>query len=110
MGLNAHWDDFLDTLKDGVKDLADNTLKGFPEQAQEDAEAFATFARAKLELWSDALTQGKIEEDDFEFLVGGLTKLAKLHGLVAKGIVAKRLDDFRNGLTSLIIKTVIGMI
>ena len=110
MSLDGKWNDFLDAISDGVEELAKNTLKGFVSEAKADAQSFADFSRDKVELWARAVAEGKIDRDDFEFLMSGLKSLAKLHTLTAKGIAAKRLDDFRQGLISLFINTVFDLI
>lgn len=106
MSLDVNWDAFLDKFLDGSEELAKNALKGFASDSRKDAQAFANFSRAKIILWSKALAEEKIDQDDFEFLLTGLKTLARLHALTAKGIAQKRLDDFRTALISLLIETV----
>ncbi len=110
MAVDLDWDAFLDTLTQGTRDLAEATLDGVTDQAIKDARSFASFSETKLKKWSKALSEGQIDREDFDFLVSGLASLAKLHALTAKGITAKKLDNFRAALLSLVVDSVFDLV
>ena len=110
MAFNDFWDDFGQTVRLGLKDLAQNSLGGGLEQAQADAEAFLTAARPKLARWADALASGALTLEEFEFLVQSQRDLAKLHALTAIGLAVTRLERFRTGLISLVVNAALKTI
>lgn len=75
------------------------------DQAEADAKAFTSGSGDALRLWGDALAQGRITKEDFEYLVGGQKDLAKMHALKAVGVTQARLERFRTGLISLIVNS-----
>ncbi|KNG93593.1 hypothetical protein [Pseudaestuariivita atlantica] len=103
MSLTNNWDGFLEAVRDGVVVLAKNTVNDAVSQAQNDAQAFIAKTETRLKRWGDALADGVIDLDDFEFLVGGQRDLAQLHALKAIGLAKAQLERFRQGLISLIV-------
>lgn len=110
MGLSDLWEGFAATVKEGVGELARNTVGDFIPQAQADATAFLNASGEKLRKWGDLLANGQISADEFEFLLGSQRDLAKMHALTALGLTATRLERFRTGLISLIVKSAFGVI
>ena len=103
MSLSGSWNSFINAIEEGLKTLAKNTVQEALEQAEADAKAFVENSEESLRRWGDALAQGKITKDDFEYLVGGQKDLAKMHALKAVGITQARLERFRTGLISLVV-------
>lgn len=103
MSLSGNWNAFIEAVEEGLKTLAKNTVLDALDQAKADAKAFVNDSEESLRRWGDALAQGKITKDDFEYLVGGQKDLAKLHALKAVGLNQVRLERFRTGLISLIV-------
>lgn len=99
------WDDFAQTVRLGLKDLAQNSLGGALDQAEADAAAFLAAAKPKLARWADALAQGAITAEEFDFLVKSQRDLARLHALTALGLAVTRLERFRTGLISLVVNS-----
>ncbi|WP_299877686.1 hypothetical protein [uncultured Sulfitobacter sp.] len=105
MSLSGSWEDFIEAVQDGLKTLAKNTVQEALDQAEADAKAFLKDSEDALRRWGDALAQGKITKDDFEYLVGGQKELAKMHALKAIGVSQARLERFRTGLISLFVSS-----
>lgn len=105
MSLSDSWDNFIVAVQDGLKTLAKNTVQDALDQAEADAKAFVKDSEESLRRWGDALAQGKITKEDFEYLVGGQKDLAKMHALKAIGVTQARLERFRTGLISLIVSS-----
>ncbi|SDY29818.1 hypothetical protein [Citreimonas salinaria] len=105
MSLSGSWDEFVDAVREGLKRLAENTVQEAFDQAEADAMVFLQGSEQSLRRWGDALAQGKITKDDFEYLVGGQKDLAKMHALKAIGVTQARLERFRTGLISLVVSS-----
>ncbi len=99
------FDDFVDALTEGAKDLAKDIFDGFEEQAKEDAKAFAQKAEADLRRWVKLLEDGKITKQDFGDLVEGKKALAEIHALTVAGISLTKLERFRSGLIDMVVDT-----
>lgn len=110
MSLSGNWEDFVDAVEDGLKTLAKNTVQETLDQAETDAKAFVKESEESLRRWGDALAQGKITKDDFEYLVGGQKDLGKMHALKAAGVAQARLERFRTGLISLIVSSAFDVV
>ncbi len=110
MSLSDNWEDFVATVRSGVTELAKNTLGGALDQAKADAESFLETAKPKLRRWADALANGQITREEFEFLVGTQRDLASLHAITALGMIKTRVERFRTGLISLVVNSAFGAI
>lgn len=94
----ADFDDFLDTLKDELFDLAADHLDDFKDQAVDDVEEFLDGAEEDMRRWTTLLAEDKISEDDFKSLVKGQKDLAQMEALEQAGLAAVELDRFRENL------------
>jgi len=101
----AIFDDFLNALKDGLKQLVADTVQDFTQAATKDGRAFLDKARADLERWTSALAHGHLSKDDFAFLVKGKKDLAEMEALKQAGLALVRLDQFRSSLIDLVVGT-----
>lgn len=94
---------YLNSVLDGIKDLAKNTLGGFESQAKEDAADFMTKAKDDLQRWTNLLASRDITEQDFSDLVQAKKALADMHHVSTIGLGLARLERFRSGLIDLFI-------
>ena len=101
----SNFDDFVNTIEEGVKELAKKTLKGFKDEALTDAKAFLESSKNDLQRWTKLLAKGDLLQDDFECLVMGRKDVAELHVLKQSGLGLVRLDRFKNALLDLVIDT-----
>lgn len=101
----ASFNDFLNALKDGLKQLVAQSLADYKDAAVQDGEAFLTKTRADLERWTGELAQGQVSKDDFEWLVRGKKDLGEMEALKQAGLTLVRLDQFRTSLINLVIGT-----
>jgi hypothetical protein len=101
----TEFNDFLDTVFSGTKDLARKTLVGAVRAAEQDARTFLKRAEGDLKAWTIALHEGDLSQEEFENLVQGLKDLAVLAALTEKGIAAARLQKFREGLIDIVVKS-----
>ncbi|WP_342075383.1 hypothetical protein [Yoonia sp. SS1-5] len=105
MAVTFDWDGFVQGVEDGVKTLAKNSVGDAVDHARSDAKDFVELNKKSIKRWGEALKAGTISKDDFEFLVGGQKSLAKMHALKALGLSQARLERFRKGLMSLVVRS-----
>jgi len=101
----SNFDDFVDAVEEGVKELAKKTLKGFKDEALADAKSFLEASKDDLQRWTKLLAKGELSQNDFEWLVTGRKDVAELHALKQSGLAIIRLDRFKNALLDLVIDT-----
>ncbi len=105
----SKFSDFIDAIEGGVKELAKQTLKGFKEDALDDAKQFLGSSEDDLKRWSKLLAQGKLSEHDFEWLVMGKKDVIELLKLKQSGLALVRLDRFKSALLNLVIDTALDI-
>ncbi len=105
-----NFDTFVDAVKSGIPELAKNTVKDFAADAEQDFQTFLESSKDDLRRWTDALADGKLTGDEFGFLVKMRLDLAKMHALTATGIAQARVDRFRKGVTSLVVKSALAVL
>ena len=101
----SSFDDFVEAIKNGARDLAKETFDGFENEARDDAEAFLEKTKQDLQRWTNLLDQGELTEQDFSDLVLAKAALAEVHGLRQKGVALTKLERFRTELIKLVIDT-----
>ena len=101
----SKFDDFIDVIEEGVKELAKKTLKGFKDEAVTDTKAFLDASKEDLKRWTKLLAQGELSQDDFKWLVLGRKDVAELHALKQAGLALVGIDRFKNALLDLVIDT-----
>ena len=102
--LNDNWDAFASTVGDAASDLAENLFSDWRNEAREDAEEFIALSREKLPAWTEALAKGLINKAEFTLLVKSLESLAQMNALKAKGLAKQKLEQFRVGLISAVVR------
>lgn len=101
----SKFDEFVDAVLNGVKDLAKQAFDGFEDSAKEDAKAFLEKSEADLKRWTKLLAVKEITERDFADLVNAKKALAEIHALTQAGVALTKLERFRSGLIDLVIDT-----
>ncbi len=101
----ASFDDFVEALKNGAKDLAKEIFDGFEDEASNDAKAFLEKTKEDMRRWTKLLAQGELTEQDFSDLVQAKKALAEIHTLRQTGVALTKLERFRSGFINLLIDT-----
>jgi len=101
----ANFEDFIDALKEGAKELAKETFNGFEDQAKQGAEDFIEKSKEDLKRWTKLLAQGDINEQDFSDLVLAKKALAEMFALRQAGLTLIKLENFRKGFINLVVDT-----
>lgn len=97
------WDVFLGKVQSGVVTDATTAFKGFVNEAKTDAQAYLNAAEDDLKVWTQQLTAGKIDADDFADFVSADARLVEMAALTATGIAAADLQRFRDALINTIV-------
>lgn len=103
------FDEFKNSLEEGLKDLAGRTLKGFKDEALQDGKKFLKDTEDDLKRWTKLLASGDLSQEDFEWLVLSKKDLAELIALKQKGLAQVRIDRFRTGVVDLVINTALDV-
>lgn len=101
----AKFDDFVEAILAGAKNIAKDILKDFEGAAVDDTKAFLKKSEEDLKRWTRLLALGAITEQDFSDLIQAKSAVAELHLLRQQGVALATLERFRTRLISLVIDT-----
>jgi hypothetical protein len=99
----SKFDEFVEAVLDGAKELAKQIFDGLEDNAKDDAKAFLKKYENDLRRWTKMLANREITEHDFTDLVQAKKALAEIHALTQAGVTLARLERFRSGLIDLVI-------
>lgn len=105
-----HIDNIISEAKNGVEQLAKNIFGEFLVQAEEDFIDFANETKSSLENWANAAANGQLSKEELAFLIKMRADLAEMHSLTALGIAHSKLEKFRRGVISLLVRAVMSAI
>lgn len=101
----ADFNDFWESIKKGLVEVAEKNWKEFREAAEKDGNAFFDKTKEDLRRWTKLLAQGDLSQDDFEWLVASKKDLAEMEALKQAGLALVRLERFQNAVISLVVDT-----
>ena len=101
----SRFDDFIEAVTDGVKDIATDELSGLLQNAKSDTQDFLQRAEDKLRRRTKMLADGAIDKDDFADLAKGQAELIAAFALTQSGVAQARLERFRRELIDLVISS-----
>ncbi|EGQ8037920.1 hypothetical protein G5Y08_004233 [Vibrio parahaemolyticus] len=99
----SNFNEFIDTIEDGAKELAKKTLKDFQHEAEQDSQKFLEDTKEDLKRWTLLLAEGKLTKDDFEWLVLSKKDVAEMIILKQTGLGLVKIDRYRNAFFNLVI-------
>ncbi len=105
----ASFDDFIDAIKAGSKDLAKELFNGFKNEATEDASLFLEKTKQDMQRWTKLLSQGELTEQDFADLVLAKEALLEIHNLRKEGVSLAVQEKFRTGFIKLVINSAVNV-
>jgi hypothetical protein len=103
----ADFNQIFNDIKNQLGPLAEQSLKEFAGQGKQDAEAFLQQSRANLENWMQQLANNEIDQDEFTFLVESQKAAAEMTALQAANAGTIRIEQFRDSVFSVVIKTAV---
>lgn len=100
----------LVTLKDGVTNLATTNVQNYLNEAKADGLKMVDSLKADIQTWGQELAAGKMSANDVEFLVMAKKELIQMNALKQVGLGQVKVDEFKNSILYLIVKTLVGAI
>jgi len=99
----------FNALLAGVTSLASSNLKDYLNEATADGQKLLESLKADIQTWNNELVEGKISATDLEFLIMAKKEEMEMEGLKQAGVAEIRIDQFKNGILKLIVKTLEGL-
>ncbi|MEN0052154.1 MAG: hypothetical protein AAGC65_00725 [Mucilaginibacter sp.] len=106
----VNFKNILQTLKNGIVDIAEKDLKDFVADATADGQEMLSELKDDLKDWTKQFVAGELKEDELADLVKGQVDLLKLVALKEAGLAEIKVDQFKSDVTDLIISTITGLI
>ena len=106
----ADFNQIFNDIKNQLGPLAEQDLKEFAGQGKQDAEAFLEQSRANLATWVQQLANQEITQDEFTFLVESQKAAAEMTALRAANAGQVRIDQFRDSVFNVVIKTAVAAV
>jgi hypothetical protein len=103
-------DSILSAIEDGVSSLAADELPGYVSGAEKDAGDFLVQIKTDLARWSTELVNGQISRNEFSNLVRGDDNLLEMAALTKAGVKQAKMDAFKAGVVTIVIKVVSALI
>src|SRR5262245_4901086 len=104
----ATWQSFLDKMKRDGKDVpSSDSIDAFLRESRESGVSFLKREAEDVERYLTLLAQGKIDTDDFKFLMTGVRAQTRAEMAVAKQQAQKRLRGFLEDLVDVLLKKVV---
>jgi hypothetical protein len=100
----ANFNKIFDDIKDEVGAEAEKDLKDFSSEGKQDADAFLTQSRGKLEKWMQLLAEKKIDEDEFRWLVESQKAAAQMEKLRKANAGTMQIEKFRDSVLQIVVK------
>ncbi len=104
------FESLLKNLKDNIGSLAVSTVKEYADQAKTDGLNMIETLKTDIQNWSQQVIEGKLSKDDLEFLVMSKKELIQMNALKQAGLALVKIDEFKNGVLTLIVNGLIALI
>jgi len=95
------FDDFMSSLLGELQGLTGEVLQQFQEEGFRGGQQFLNDIREDLEHWTNAVAEGSIDQEDFEWLLKSKRDLAVMQELRDKGLSHIELQQFADKLLTL---------
>ena len=96
-------------LKNEVTKLAMANVKNYTSDAKADGIQLVDSLKEDIKTWGRQLAEGKMSVDDVEFLVLAKKDVIEMHALKQAGLGLVKVDEFKNSILQLIVKTLAGL-
>ncbi|MEO0292745.1 MAG: hypothetical protein ABIN61_00795 [candidate division WOR-3 bacterium] len=97
----------FEDLKKKVLELAKDLLKENIIQAEKECEAFLDSLKEDVKIWTNALEEGKINQEEFEYLIKTQIQTFECMKLHQQGVAKVKIELFKNRLLDLLLNTII---
>jgi flagellar biosynthesis/type III secretory pathway chaperone len=106
---NINFQVVMTTLKEGVIVLASTTVQNYANEAKADGLKLLDSLKTDIEAWKQNLVAGKMSAADVEFLIMAKKELIEMNALKQAGMGRIKVDEFKNSLLQLVVKTIISL-
>ncbi len=107
---NIDFNALLGNLKNEVTALAVSSVQNYANEAKADGLKLVESMKTDLQTWAALWADGKMSKEDVEFLVLAKKDLIQMNALKQAGLGLIKIDEFKNSLLNLIVKTLIGLV
>jgi len=101
----SDFDEFVEQIEEGLKQLTRATLKDFRDGFASDAKDFLEGSKGDLQTWTKQLADGQLSKRDFEDLVLGRKDVAEMHALKVAEITKVKLELCKLQVIDLVVDT-----
>lgn len=108
MAININ--ELLQTIRDGISELAKESFSGFMEEAGSDAEIIFNELKGDVESWARQMESGELSMDDLTFLMKGKKDLMKIAALTQIGAAKIQMDKFKQGVVDIVVSSVTSVV
>src|SRR6478672_11670063 len=108
--MNIDFNDMFKKLGAAVESFTRSELKSLADEAVTDAKTFLALSKDNIQRWSNELMEGKLTDEDFQWLIQSQKDLAKMETLKRAGLSLVRIDQFKQNLLHVVGDTVLGLI
>jgi hypothetical protein len=101
----SDFDEFIEKIEEGLKQLSKATLKDFKDGFASDAKGFLEDSKEDLQVWTKQLADGELSRNDFEDLVLGRKDVAEMHALKVAEMTKIKLELCKLQVIDLVVDT-----
>lgn len=101
---------FYQNIESGVETLAKSTLQNYLSQAKTDGQNTVEDIKGYLQQWAEEVEEGVLSIEDLKFLLKEEAALTEMTALKEAGLAAAHIDEFKTGITNVVIGVVAGLI
>jgi methanogenic corrinoid protein MtbC1 len=105
-----NFDQLYQSVQSGVVSLAQKSLQDYLVAAKADGQQTLDQMKSFLESSVKEVADGVLTHDDFVFLLKAEAACSAMTALKETGLAQVRIDQFRTGITDLVVQTVTGII
>lgn len=105
-----NFDALYTELRNGVETVAKDTLHDYVKEAKTDGENALDGMKTNLRHWTAEVENGAMTREDLAFLLQEEEGLSEMVSLKQAGLAEVHIDQFRNGLISMAVNTLTGIV
>lgn len=107
---NIDFQALLATLKDEVIKLATSSVQNYASEAKIDGLKLLDSLQTDIKNWTAELVAGNLSADDLQFLVMAKKELIEMNALKQAGLGLIKVDELKNSLLQLVVKTLLSLV
>ncbi|MBN1479642.1 hypothetical protein JXA70_05170 [candidate division KSB1 bacterium] len=105
----SKFDEFFDLLKKYLVDEAKKSWDDAFDAVKNFGEAFFHTIKDDLDKWTQALAEGKLTQEELDFLIKSKKELMKLQLLTEAGLTKARIEKLQNTIINVTVKTALDV-